>query len=84
MEVVKTSAYAEFVEFITSSPTLAQITEFRLSEETDNHLHTLLEANRNGVISREEQAELDEFLRLEHIVRIMKIRAHEKLERDWF
>ena len=80
MAIVHTSAYAEFVEFLTTSPTLEQMADFRLSDAMENHISALLEANRDGVISKDEQAELDEFLRLEHIVRMMKIRAYEKLE----
>lgn len=80
MEVTKVSAYDEFVEFITSSPTLEQIAKFRLSDETETRISELLVANRNRRLTDIEAAELDEYLRLEHIVRKAKIRAYEKLD----
>lgn len=80
MAIVQTTAYTEFIEFITSSPSLEAMTTFRLSDATEQRVSDLLEANRNGVISPEDHQELDEFLRLEHIMRMMKLRALEKLE----
>jgi len=79
MVVRQSSAYEEFVEFITSSPTLEQITEFRLSEDAETRISDLLDANRNGNLSLDEAEELDDYLRLEHIMRKAKIRAFEKL-----
>ncbi len=79
VEIIKLSAYDEFVEFITSSPPLEEISEFRLSAETEARFSELLEANRNRSLTDLEEAELDEFMRLEHIVRKAKIRAFEKL-----
>ena len=80
MAIRNVSAYDEFVEFITSSPTLKDITEFRLSEVTEAHIASLLSANSNRALTAEEDAELDEYLRVEHLVRKAKIRAYEKLD----
>jgi hypothetical protein len=38
-----------------------------------------MERNNQGALSAEEETELDEYLRLEHIMRKAKIRAFEKL-----
>lgn len=78
VEILKINAYDEFVEFITSSPTLEEISEFRLPAETEARFSELLEANRNRRLTDLEEAELDEFMRSEHIVRKAKIRAFEK------
>lgn len=80
MAITNISAYDEFVEFITSSPTLKQITEFRLSEATEQHISELLTANRTRRLTDTENAELDEFLRVEHLMRKAKLRAIEKLD----
>jgi hypothetical protein len=80
MAIVQISAYDEFVEFITSRPTLEQIAEYRLSDETEAHISALMERNNQGALSAEEETELDEYLRLEHIMRKAKIRAFEKLD----
>jgi len=82
MAIAQSPAYEEFVEFITSSPTLKQIAEFRLSDTAEAQISYLLDANRNGTITDEEEAELDDYLRLEHIMRRAKIRAFEKLDKQ--
>ncbi len=80
MAIVNVSAYDEFVEFITSSPTLEQLAAFRLSDTTEKYISELLAANRTRTLTAEEEAELDEFLRIEHLMRKAKIRAYEKLD----
>jgi hypothetical protein len=80
MAIVQISAYDEFVEFITSLPTLEQISEYRLSDETEAQISALMERNNEGALSADEETELDEYLRLEHIMRKAKIRAFEKLD----
>ena len=82
MAIVHLSAYDEFVDLITSSPTLEQIAEFRLTDATEVRLSALMEASSSGQLTAEQEAELDEYLRLEHIMRKMKIRAFEKLDRQ--
>ncbi len=81
MRVVEISAYDEFVEFITSVPTLEQIANFRLSTAAEQRIRDLLDANQARRLSDAEEAELDEYLRLEHMVRKAKLRAYEKLDR---
>lgn len=81
MSVVEISAYDELVEFVTSSPTLEQIASFRLSARAEQRIHDLLETNHSRRLTDAEEAELDEYLRLEHIVRKAKIRAYEKMDR---
>lgn len=71
--------YAEFVEFVTSRPTLEEMANYRLSESSEARLSALLEANRNGTLTLEEQTELDDYIRLEHLLRMLKYSALEKL-----
>lgn len=80
MAIRHISAYEEFVDFVTSAPTLEDVTTFRLSEMTENRIRELLDANRKQILTAEEQAELDEYIRVEHIIRMAKIRAYEKLD----
>lgn len=79
MSVVQHTPYQEFADFITSSPSLEEITEYRLSHDSEAHISYLLEANRKGTITQQEQNELDDYTRLEHLMRIVKIRAFVKL-----
>ena len=80
MAIAHLPAYEDFVEFITSAPTLKQVSELHLSDATEARISTLLTANREGTITPEEIIELDEYVRLERIMRKAKIRAIEKLD----
>ncbi len=71
--------YQEFIDFITSEPGLQAMADYRLSERNEARLSLLLEKNKVGTLSSEEQSELDDYLRLEHIMRMMKYCAYEKL-----
>jgi hypothetical protein len=79
MAIANVRSYDEFVEFITSLPTLEQIAQFRLSATTEQQISDLLHANQTRQLTAEEQTELDEYLRVEHLMRKVKIRAFEKL-----
>ncbi len=78
MAITQATAYDEFVEFITSRPTLKEIATFRLFDGAEARISALLEANRAGTLTAADQAELDEYIRLEHLMRRLKIRAHKK------
>lgn len=79
MHVITRQVHSEFAEFITSNPTLEDIANYRLSDESEARISYLLETNREGTLTPEEREELDEYLHLEHIMRLAKIRAIEKL-----
>ena len=78
MAVVRINAYDEVLEFLVSKPTLEQIIAFRPSDETDGRIHDLLENNRTGRLTDAEQAELDEFDQIEHLMRRLKAYAQRK------
>ncbi len=73
------SAYDEFAEFIATPPTLEDVAHFRLSEELEARVSELLVANRTRSLTAEEQTELDEYVRVEHLMRMAKMRALAKL-----
>jgi len=79
MNATRFSAYDEVYDFLLSAPSPEAVLAFRPSAETQERVHYLLEANRSGTLSSEEQAELDEFSSVEHFVRMLKIRAEKKL-----
>ena len=80
MAVIQRTPYQEFAEFMTTRPTLEQIAEYRLSEVSESRISYLLAANRNETITPEEQDELEDYTRLEHLMRLVKIRAFAKLD----
>jgi len=54
------------------------IIDFRPSTETQTRISELLHRNKEESLTSDEEAELDEFLKVEHFVRMLKIKAREK------
>ena len=79
MAVEHAPAYDEIFDFLTSAPSPEEIIAFRPSEVMQERMHYLLDANRSGVIAPDERLELDEFIRIEHIMRGIKLRARQRL-----
>ena len=79
MSVTRSMPYEEVYDFLLSAPSPEAVIAFHPSEETQARARYLLEANRNGTLSADEQAELDEFSNVEHFVRMLKIRAQKKV-----
>lgn len=78
MEVKQQTIQDEIVEFLLSSPTLEQIASFKASEQVQERVRYLLDANRNGTLTAEEHAEMDEIEHLDDFIFTLKIRATEK------
>ncbi len=70
----------EVLSFLLSAPSAQQIVEFRASEEAQQRLRVLLDANRAGTLSDEERAELEEASQINHFVILLKARAHMLME----
>lgn len=80
MEAIKvTSALDEVIDFLLSSPTSAQILEFKASEAVQERIAYLLDKNRNVKMTDEENAELDELEQMDHFVTMLKARLRKKL-----
>ena len=74
------SIQEEVLTFLLSSPTLQQIIDFHASETAQERLRYLLEANRQGTLSAEERAELDEASQINHFIMLLKTKAHKTLQ----
>lgn len=79
MVVAPTPVFNEVYDFLLSSPTAQQIISFRPSEATQTRIRGLLERHKEDMLTDDERIELDEFLRVEHFVRMLKIKARQKL-----
>jgi hypothetical protein len=77
MAVAEPPIYQEVYHFLASAPTHAEILAFRPSAATQQRILNLLERNKTGQLSAEEQAELDEFEQVEHLVRMLKLHTRE-------
>ncbi|WP_293352915.1 MULTISPECIES: hypothetical protein [unclassified Microcoleus] len=75
-------AYAEIVEFFAAGATPESILNFQLSEEAKEHIADLIYAHNNEGLSREENIELDNFLVVEHLLRLIKAVARKHVVKE--
>jgi hypothetical protein len=66
-------------DFLASTPTPEAIIAFRLPDPFQERAHMLLDKNREGSITPDERAELDEFLQIEHLMTLLKAKVRLKL-----
>ena len=71
--------FAEIIDFLASTPTPEAILAFKPSARLEQRLSDLLEQNRQETLTAEERGELDEFMRMNHFMNMLKIRARQKL-----
>ena len=76
MHVVPEKTICDYVtNFFSSAPTLEEIIAYRLPAALQVRAHDLLEKNRGGTLSPSEQAELEAFRQLDHLLTIVKAKA---------
>ncbi len=68
-------AYEEIIDFLASGTTPRGISLFKASESTKLRVRELLHLEKEGVATSSEKTELDDYLRLEHLMRLTKARA---------
>jgi len=67
------------MELLASRPTPEQILNIRPSPELQARVSELLYQNKEGELSHQEEAELERYLTLEHLVRLAKAQAYKQL-----
>ena len=75
-------AYEEVIDFIASGPSPGAIVSFRPSPEASERVAALVEREKSTGLSAEEKAELDHYMELEHIMRLAKARARQRLANE--
>ena len=73
--IAQSAVYDELLDLLVENVAPERVVAFRLSQEKQSRLDHLLERNREGTLTREESTELDDFERLEHLVRLLKARS---------
>jgi len=71
--------YEELIDFIAKGATARDVAEFTPSEAAKERVADLIHRRKTVGISEEEAEELRSFLELEHILRMAKARARERL-----
>ena len=74
MEIAQKS-YGEIIDLLARGATPAQLLAFRPSQTARTRVQYLLAQNKLDQLS-EEEAELDRFGELEHLMQLIKARAH--------
>jgi len=72
---------AEIIGFLSEGPSPNQVAEYTVSARAQERLRRLLALNQAGLLSTEEQAELEEIEELDHLVVLLKAQAREQLAR---
>ena len=73
-------AYDEFVDFIAGGNTPQSVVDFRPSDETKAHVADLIRRQKAESLSADETAELNHYLHIEHLMRLAKARARQRLQ----
>lgn len=71
------NSYEGIIDFIAAGTTPAAVVAFRPSDSVQQRVSELVERSKDGSISAEDQSELDDYLRLEHIMIMAKARARQ-------
>jgi hypothetical protein len=78
--VGQSALYDDLLDLLSEGVDPGRLRRFRLSEAKQIRLDWLLDRNREGTLTEEESAELDDFERFEHLVRMLKARARGQSE----
>ncbi len=74
-----TKAYEEVIDFIAAGSGPAAVAAFRPSEAARARVADLLSREKGEGLTASEAAELNDYLQLEHLMRLAKARAHQFL-----
>ena len=76
-----TKAFDEIVGFVAAGPSREAVIRFEASDETKARVEELVRKEKGEGLLPEEVSELDDYIRLEHLIRMAKARAR-SLQRD--
>jgi hypothetical protein len=71
--------YDEIIDFLASGITPKTLVEFQLSDNVKEYVGDLIFREKNSSLTSDEKSELDQYMMLEHILRMAKARAHKNL-----
>ena len=74
-----TVAYDEIVDFIAGGTTPESVAAFQPSEQARERVAGLIGRSKADALSAEEESELSHWLQLEHIMRMAKAKARQRL-----
>jgi hypothetical protein len=72
-------AYEEFVDFLAAGTTPQGVINFHPSDGTKARVADLIHRQKATSLSPDETAELSQYLQIEHLMRLAKARARQRL-----
>ncbi len=72
-------AYDEMLDFLTSGPSLDEIMDFEHSEKTLSRVRYLMDSIEKETLTTDEGAELEEFVKANRFMDMLKVRAQRRL-----
>ena len=72
--IQESALYDELLDVLAQSVDSERVLSFRVSDEKQTRLEELLEKNRQGALTPQENSELDAFEHFEHLIRLLKAR----------
>ena len=69
---VAAATAAEVIQFLSQDPTPQEVFAYHVSERAQTRLQRLLALNTAGILGEDEQLELDELQRIEHVLIMLK------------
>ena len=70
-----TATATEVIQFLASDPAPHEVLAYHASERSQARLQRLLALNEAGLLGEDEQRELDEMQRIEHIIIMLKAQS---------
>ncbi len=70
-------AYEEVIDFIAAGPSSASVAAFEASEGSKKRVAELIRREKTDGLASDEQAELNHYMQLEHLMRLAKARARQ-------
>lgn len=74
------SIFGEITDFLASNPGPQAIMDYRLPDDLQARAHELLEKNGEGLLTPEEQKEMMDFSRVDHMLTMLKAKTRLKLK----
>lgn len=68
--------YLEILDFLATRPTCEQLLTFKVSEQSQRRLQTLLQKNRDRSLNPSETAEINVHEQLDALMSLLKVRAY--------
>jgi hypothetical protein len=68
-------AHEEVIEFIAGGPSIRNVADFQASAEARARVESLIRKEKTDGLTPGEKTELDDFMALEHLMRLAKARA---------